>query len=186
VERTFNLDEAGLRERVRTALGAKGDRTEYVLEIMRRSRPGASPTDLYIAITTGMGTWINSITLAERKVKQQGAPVYMYRFSYESEVPVAPNVNYPMKTPHAMEIVFKFDHPQNGRAAGERPERFEAAHNMSASWAGFAKTSKPGFSGIPEWPAYDLTKRATMILDSSCHVENDPFSVERKLWQELG
>jgi para-nitrobenzyl esterase len=185
VERVFNLDETALKERVRTALGKKADRTEYVLETMRKSRPGATPTDLFIAITTGMGTWFSSVTLAERKVKQQGAPVYMYRFSYESEVPVSATVKYPMKTPHAMEIVFKFDHPQNSKNAGNRPERFQAAHNMAASWAGFARASKPGTQGVPDWPAYDLTKRATMILDSTCHVENDPFSIERKLWQEL-
>lgn len=185
VEKTFNLDEAGLRERVRAALGTKGDKTDHVLEVLRKSRPKASPTDLFVAITTGMGTWFSSIVLAERKVQQNGAPVYMYRFSYESEVPVAPSVNYPMKTPHAIEIVFKFNHPENSGNSGNRPERFDAARNMSHAWAAFARTSNPSFDGIPKWPAYTLKDRATMILDAKCTVENDPFREERLLWSEL-
>ena len=185
VERIFNLDEAGLRESVRTVLGAHADKTDHVIEVVRKSRPKASPTDLYVAITTGMGTWISSIILVERKVEQNGAPVYMYRFSYESEVPVAPTVDYPMKTPHALEIVFKFNHPENSPNSGNRPERFQAARNMSHAWASFARTSNPSSEGIPKWPAYTLKDRATMILDAKCTVENDPFRDERLLWSQL-
>jgi para-nitrobenzyl esterase len=181
----FNLDEAGLRERVRTALGAKADKTDHVIDVYRRGRPKASPTDLYIAITTGMGTWANSITLAERKVEQKGAPVYMYRFSYESEVPVAPTINYPMKSPHAMEMAFKFNHPENSRNTGNRPERFQAARNMSEAWATFAKTGDPSFDGIPRWPAYTMERRATMILNAQCEVIDDPDREERLLWKEV-
>jgi para-nitrobenzyl esterase len=181
----FNLDEAGLHERVRTALGPKADKTDHVIDVYRRGRPNASPTDLYIAITTGMGTWANSITLAERKVEQKGASVFMYRFSYESEVPVAPSINYPMKAPHAMEMAFKFNHPENSKNTGDRPERFQAARNMSQAWATFARTSNPSFDGIPKWPAYTLEQRATMILNVHCEVVNDPDREERLLWKEV-
>jgi len=185
VEKLFNMTEETLRERVRTALGANADQADQVIEVVRRNRPKASPTDLYVAITTGMGTWYNSILLAERKVQQHGAPVFMYRFAYESEVPVAPNVNYPLKAAHGMEIVFKFDHPEMGRNAGNKPERFQAAKNMSRSWAAFAKTSNPSVEGLPPWPAYTLNERATMILNTQCSVEKDPFAEERKLWEKI-
>ena len=182
----FNLDEAGLRQRVAKVLRDKADKTDHVLEVYRQSRPKASPTDLYIAITTGMGMWNNVVTLAERKVDQHGAPVFMYVFAYESEVPVAASINYPMKSPHAMEIAFKFNHPENSKNTGNRPERFQAARNMSRAWATFARTSNPSFDGIPRWPAYTTDTRATMFLDAECRVVNDPFSTERKLWKELG
>jgi para-nitrobenzyl esterase len=109
----------------------------------------------------------------------------MYVFAYESEVPVAPTINYPMKSPHAMEIAFKFNHPENSRGTGNRPERFQTARNMSRAWATFARTSDPSFDGIPRWPAYTLDTRATMFLDAECRVVNDPFSTERRLWREL-
>lgn len=181
----FNLDSAGLRERIARALGDKSDQVDRVLEVYRSSRPKASPTDLYIAITTGMGMWHNVITLAERKVEQHVAPVYAYVFAYESEVPVAKTIDYPMKSPHAMEIAFKFNHPEASRNAGNRPERFQAARNMSQAWATFARTSNPSFEGIPRWPAYNLDTRATMFLDAECRVVNDPYASERQLWKEV-
>jgi para-nitrobenzyl esterase len=182
----FNLDDAGLRKRVAKALRDKGDKVDQVLEVYRHSRPKASPTDLYIAITTGMGMWARVTTLAERKVEQKGAPVFMYVFAYPSEVPVAPTIQYPMKSPHAMEIAFKFNHPEDNKNTGNRPERFQAARNMSQAWATFARTSNPSFDGIPRWPAYTLDTRATIFLDAECRVVNDPYSAERRLWREIG
>jgi para-nitrobenzyl esterase len=182
----FNLDDAGLRQRIAKTLRDKADKVDEVLAVYRKSRPNASPTDLYIAITTGMGMWARVITLAERKVEQKGAPVFAYVFAYESEVEVAPTIHYPLKSPHAMEIAFKFNHPENSRSTGKRPERLQAARNMSKAWATFARTSNPSFDGIPRWPAYSLDTRATMFLDAECRVVNDPYSAERKLLQQLG
>jgi para-nitrobenzyl esterase len=181
----FNLDDAGLRQRIAKGLGDKAGQVDRVLEVYRKSRPKASPTDLYIAITTGISMWHNVITLAERKVEQHGAPVFAYVFAYESEVPVAKTINYPLKSPHAMEIAFKFNHPEVNRSAGNRPERFQAARNMSQAWATFARTGNPSFEGIPRWPAYTLETRATMFLDAECRVVNDPFPTERQLWHSL-
>jgi para-nitrobenzyl esterase len=159
---------------------------DHVLDVYRKGRQKASPTDLYIAITTGMGMWANSIMLAERKVAQKSAPVFMYMFAYESEVPVAKTIQYPMKSPHAMEIAFKFNHPENSPNAGNRPERFQAARNMSQAWATFARAGNPSFAGIPDWPAYTLDTRATMILDAQCRLVKDPYSAERLLWRDIG
>jgi para-nitrobenzyl esterase len=179
----FSLDEAQLRERLKARYGENADR---VLDVVRRGRPGASPADLFIAITTGQWMWHDAVVMAERKAALAAAPVYMYQFAYESEVPVAPGVPYPQKAAHAMEIVFKFDHPELSYEAGRRPERFEAARNMSAAWAAFARNGNPSGPGLPEWPAYDTRRRATMILDAKCRVVDDPFADERKLWDELG
>jgi para-nitrobenzyl esterase len=179
----FSLDDATLRARLKERYGDQADR---VLEVHRRGRPSASPTDLFVAITTGQWMWHNAIVLAERKTALKAAPVYMYQFAYESEVPVAPGVAYPTKAAHAMEIAFKFDHPETSPEAGRRPERFQAARNMSAAWAAFARTGNPGHAGIPGWPAYDTGRRATMVLDAECRVVDDPHREERLLWQELG
>ena len=179
----FSLDEAGLRTRLEPSLGKHLDR---VLEVYRRSRPQASPTDLYIAIGTAQFMWRGAITMAERKVERHAAPVYMYLFAYESEVPVAPGVPYPQKAAHAMEMAFKFDHPDNNPDAGKRPERYQAARNMSRAWAAFARTSNPSHDEIPEWPAYTLDRRATMILNAECRVIDDPYREERLVWTELG
>jgi para-nitrobenzyl esterase len=179
----FSLDDASLRERLKARFGEKAGR---ILEVYRRSRPEASPSDLLVAITTGQWFWRSSVVLAERKAALKAAPVFMYEFAYESEVPVAPGVAYPTKAAHAMEIAFKFDHPETSPMAGQRPERFKAARNMSAAWAAFARTGNPSHPGIPTWPAYDTERRATMRLDVECRVVDDPHREERLLWEELG
>ena len=48
------------------------------------------------------------------------------------------------------------------------------ADMFAATWATFAKTGNPNNDKIPNWPAYDATRRATMIFDSDTRVENDP------------
>ena len=128
--------------------------------------------------------WTSALALAERKLAQKGAPVYMYMFTYESETPVAPGINYLTKAAHAMEIPFKFNHPESSTGTGKRPARFKAARNMSRAWAAFARTSNPSHDEIPKWPAYTLDTRATMFLDAECKVVNDPFKEERLLWQQ--
>jgi len=170
----FSLDEAGMRKRLRTSLG---DKTDRIVDVYHHSRPNASPADIYIAITTAQFMWNNAIVMAERKVALHAAPVYMYQFAYESEVPVSPTVPYPQKAAHAMEMAFKFDHPDNNPDAGKRPERYQAAKNMSSAWTAFARSGNPG------WPAYTLVERATMILDAECKVVNDPYREERLVWQ---
>ncbi|PWT99050.1 MAG: carboxylesterase/lipase family protein [Terriglobia bacterium] len=177
----FSLDEPGVRKALEPSLG---ENTGRVLETYRRSRPGASPTDLYVAITTARWMWTNAITLAERKVAQKGAPVYMYLFAFELEAPAAPGVTYPTKAAHATEIAFKFNHPDIVNS--KRPDRFKAARNMSRAWASFARSSNPNHDEIPHWPAYTLEDRATMFLDAECRLVHDPFHEERLLWQQLG
>lgn len=176
----FSLDDAGLRKALEPSFGEK---TGRILEVYRKSRPGASPTDLYVAITTARWMWNNAITLAERKVAQNGAPVYMYVFAFESEAPAARGVSYPSKAAHAMEMPFKFNHPE--RVNSKREDRFKAARNMSRAWASFARSGNPSHDEIPNWPAYTLDRRATMFLDAECRVVNDPYREERILWQEM-
>ncbi len=176
----FSLTDAQLSERL---LGSLGEKTKDVIKSYRRSRPNTSATELYIAITSAQ-TFLNSaITLAERKVAQKAAPVYMYRFDYENELPVSDTIPHPRGAMHAIEIPFKFNHPE-GLAffTGNRPERFKAARNMSAMWAAFAKSSNPNAEALPKWPAYTLERRATMIIDVECKVIDDPNRIEREAW----
>jgi len=178
----FSMDEAGLRQRLEPLLK---ERTNRVLEAYSRSRPNASPVDLYVAITTARWMWMDTVTLAERKVALEAAPVFMYVFAFESEVPAAPGVDYPSGAAHAAEIPFKFNHPESG-FTGQRKARFKAARNMSRAWATFARTGNPSHDEIPRWPRYTLDERATMFLDAECRVVNDPWREERLLWREVG
>jgi para-nitrobenzyl esterase len=178
----FSMDEQGLRRRLEPTYK---DKTDRILEVYGKNRPDASPTDLYIAITTARWMWLNAITLAERKVALQAAPVYMYIFAYQSQEPILPGISYPAGAAHAAEIPFKFNHPGDSLSSDTNPEKAQAVRNMSRAWASFARNSNPSHDEIPEWPAYTLQERATMFLDAECRVVNDPYRKERLLWSEL-
>ena len=65
------------------------------------------------------------------------------------------------------------------------PASVKTAENMSQMWSTFARTGKPGAKGQPEWPAYDTTRRATMLINAECKVVDDPFSLERDFWERM-
>ena len=178
----FTLQESGLIPRVRTIMGRDAFRA---IEVYRRSRPDASPTELLVAINTAEWIWANTIIAAERKAAQKAAPVYTYVFAYESETPAVEGVPYPIKAPHAGEIPFKFNHPDSNIVTGKRPERLQVAYNMSRAWASFARTGDPSHDRIPKWQPYTLQERATMFIDTRFKVVNDPWREERLFWEEV-
>jgi para-nitrobenzyl esterase len=56
---------------------------------------------------------------------------------------------------------------------------------MSGTWAAFARSGRPSHAALPDWPAYDATDRATLILDATCRIAHDPGRETRVLWQEI-
>ncbi len=189
----FNLTDSGLKERLQKEFGDNADR---VLATYRKSRPDASPADLYIAISTARMIGLGAITIAERKYAQHGAPVYAYIFMHESDV-IVPGTQHKLGAAHALEIPYKFNNiqplekaragapAQRDMMSDHSPGSVETARHMSEMWSTFARTGHPGAKGQPHWPAYDTSKRATMEIDAECKVVDDPFSLERKLWEEL-
>jgi para-nitrobenzyl esterase len=171
------LSEQEMRERVAAVAGAE---TDHVIETYRRLHPNMNPAERLIATLTDSNFRIRSLMLAERKAKQSGAPVYMYSFEWETPVQGGR-----LKAPHALDVPFTFDTIDLTNATDRSPVAHKLAATMSGAWAAFAHTGKPEHPGIPAWPAYDLDRRATLILDTECRVEDDPRGETRKLWQAI-
>ena len=181
----FKLDFEGLKSRLEKQYGEK---TDEIIRAYREARPEASASGIFVAISSITMMGIGSIEIAEKKSAQNGASVYLYNFGYKSEVKI-PGTDYPLGTPHAMDIQFKFYNlvdeygdarsPENSMG-GSRPGRIQASKNFAEFWTAFAKTGKPVSEGQPQWPAYNLNNRPVMRIDSECTVINDRFSLERK------
>jgi para-nitrobenzyl esterase len=156
------------------------ERAEDLIATYRRTRPGSTPHDLLVAITSEL-IRIDSIRIAERKMAGGTAPVYMYLFTWES-----PALNGMLKACHVLEIPFVFNNlePATG-LVGDTSERSTLAEKMSGAWAAFVRSGDPNHDGIPHWPAYTTEERATMIFDMECRVENDPYGEERKAWDRI-
>ncbi len=170
-----------------------GDDTQKIIEAYRNARPDASAPDIYVAVTSINLMGLGSIDIAEKKAKQNGAPAYLYNFGYKSETKI-PGTDYPVGTPHAMDITFKFNNevpPEEGEEprmgfGGNRPERFVASRKMAELWTTFARTGVPGAKDVPEWPPYDLETRATMRIDENCEVIYDRYGKELRMWRSIG
>jgi len=165
-----------------------GNNTQTIVDTYRKTMLNSSPSQLWVAIESINMMGLGSITIAERKVQQQGAPVYLYNFGYKSEAKV-PGTDYPFGTPHAMDITFKFYNEnanKPGFFSGNNPDRLTASHNMAELWTTFAHTGKPAAKNVPEWPAYNLDTRPTMRIDTKCEVINHRFKDELAMWRSIG
>lgn len=179
----YGIDLEALRAKLEPRFG---ENTARIVETYQRSRPTASPTDIFVAVQSVAMMGFGSIEIAQRKAMQGGAPVYLYNFGYKSEAKL-PGTDYPMGTPHAADIAFKFNNVESpGPFSGSRPERLVASHNFAELWTTFARTGRPAASGQPAWPAYDLTRRATYRIDAACEAIDDRYTHERELWTSLG
>ncbi|GAA1656051.1 carboxylesterase/lipase family protein [Actinoplanes couchii] len=168
----FRIDDAGLRRELsRTYQGAELDR---IIATFRRSRPRATPAQLYFAITTSP-IWRDAIKIAEA---HHHAPVFMYQLAYPDPT-VVPGTDFPLGSPHASDIPLKFANTPADRPAGERA----TARHMSALWAGFAHDGHPNAPQVPRWPAYTPRTRATMWIDARCRIVDDPDRAERLFWK---
>ncbi|KRA98022.1 para-nitrobenzyl esterase [Devosia sp. Root685] len=178
----FDMDDAALRERLSGTY--QGEQLDDLVNTFKASRPDASPSQIYFAITTS-AIWKDSVKIAEAKVKQGGAPVFMYHLAYQSPVTI-PETDYPIGSPHAADINIKFANTDKNldfyMYSDTSPERQATASHMSALWAGFARTGVPQAEGVVEWPAYDLETRPTMWIDAECRIENDLDAEVRKVW----
>lgn len=181
----LKLDEAGLLARARKEVG---DAAPDLVAAYRKDRPGASPSQVYVAMVSALFSGVGARTIAERKIAQGGAPVYLYSLTYKRG-DLVPGTDYPFGALHGLDMAIKFDNPDPPPAdtglaplAGLRPERFAICRTMSELWANFARTGKPSAADQPEWPAYSLVTRAVMNIDVPCRVENDPHPAERAFW----
>ncbi len=171
------LTEQELRERVAPVAD---EHTDRVIEAYRRLYPGMNPAERLIATLTDANFRIRSLIVADHKARQAGAPVYMYSFEWETPVRGGR-----LKAPHALDVPFTFDTIDLTNATDRSAAAHKLAATMSATWAAFARAGVPDNAAIPHWPMYDVTTRATMMLDAECRIENDPRGETRQLWQAI-
>jgi len=183
----LSLDEAEVKRRLSAEYGA--DNGARLYDVYRHSRPDVLPSQILMAIESAGIMGAGSIAIAERKAAQSRAPVFAYVLTEHISARV-PGTNYPIGAMHAMDIRYKFDNvglspAGRGQSAEEAADHELAAKNMSRLWAAFARTGTPAATGQPAWPAYDLRLRATMMIAARCHVANDPYPEERRVWETL-
>ncbi|MDP1962080.1 MAG: carboxylesterase/lipase family protein [Reyranella sp.] len=164
-----------LSEGLKPYLGA---RTAEVIAVYRKAQPLKPADEIAISIVSDLGIRSLSLQIAERKLAQKAAPVFVYLFAWETPV-----LGGRLRSCHTLEIPFVFGNVETAALTGDDPARLALAEKMSRAWLAFARHDRPGHAGLPAWPGYSTAERATMIFDEACRVENDPYGIERRVWE---
>jgi para-nitrobenzyl esterase len=170
------MTDADLLKRVSASVGP--EQAPKVIDMYRAGAPNDKPMHLWTSIVTDQMFTHSSVLLAERKLAQHAAPVYMYKINWESPV-----LGGKLRAPHAVELPFVFDNVDVSAGlvgAGAGQDAMAAA--MSRTFAAFARTGNPNIEGYPHWPVYTLEKRETFVYDVPPRVVSDPNSAYRVFW----
>jgi para-nitrobenzyl esterase len=84
---------------------------------------------------------------------------------------------------HCQDLAFWFDNiDRAAQATGGTDDARALAGRMSAAFVAFARTGDPNHAGLPAWPAYTISSRATMVFENErVTVKNDPDNRARVL-----
>ena len=108
-----------------------------------------------------------AIAQAKDRTAHGCAPVYLYRFDWESPV-----LDGHLGSSHCMEIPFVFDNVAlHYSITGGAPEDVELGHRISRAWTNFAKTGDPQSDGLPKWTAYSLEEGTTMVFNNVSEIQ---------------
>lgn len=177
------LAEDHLIARLDRALGHAGVDGATALEVYRERLGGAGAADVATALSTDQVFRAPATRLLERQAPH--ARVWSYLFTRASTAHGGL-----LGSCHALELPFVFDTldaPGMRGFVGERTEAAAAlAARMADAWVAFARDGDPSTAALGPWPAYDLDRRATMVLGSDCRVDDDPLAAERRLWARVG
>jgi para-nitrobenzyl esterase len=170
-----DMTEDTLKERLAQSGNANAD---ALVAAYRELHPDYAPRYLYTDVLTTRH-FMGASTLAERKAAQNAAPAYLYEFAWD-----APVDDGMLKAPHTIEIPFVFDNVDKGPILlGQDDSTVDLGKKMSAVWVAFARTGNPNTKHMPEWPAYDAQRRATMVFGTESKLMDDHRGAVRKLMQ---
>jgi para-nitrobenzyl esterase len=155
-----------------------GARAAEVIATYRQAQPKMKADEIGVTIVGDLGVRSLSLTIAERKLAQKAADVFVYLFVWETPV-----LDGRLRSCHTLEIPFVFNNLETAALTGTDPARLALGERMARAWIAFARSGKPGHGGLPAWPAYSVASRPTMIFDNECRIENDPYGNERKVWE---
>jgi para-nitrobenzyl esterase len=159
------------------------ERSRSMLQAYRQARSArGEPSDPYELLCAMVTDWLFRVP-ADRLAEAQSAhnaDVFAYRLDWRS--PVGEGV---LGACHAIDLPFVFGtHRLTHRWTGSGPEVEALAAAVGDAWVAFARNGNPATDSLP-WPAFDSTRRSTMVLERRCHIEERPQEDERLCWDGI-
>jgi para-nitrobenzyl esterase len=158
-----SLDQ--IAEFIKNKYGNKSD--AYIAAVKKAYPTDTRPSDL---IDVDLMFRPGAVIQASTKSKlTQGAPVYMYLFSWQS-----PIMDGKYKAIHCIELPFVFNNiARCEEMTGGNKEAYVLADKVSDAWINFAKVGNPANAKMPSWPKFTANEGATMFFDTTCTVRNN-------------
>jgi para-nitrobenzyl esterase len=145
--------------------------------------PAYSPADVFFASTTASRSWRGQVIEADRRAAQAQAAPHTWVFQFDWRTPIDGGR---WGAHHGLDVPFVFDTvslvPEK---VGTGNDAVRLASRMSGMLLAFARSGRPDAPGLPSWPAYDLSRRATMVFDTTIRVVDDPRGHERRLFAQV-
>lgn len=153
---------------------------EWVAAQFRERYPAYSPTEVFYAATTAGRSWRGQVIEADERARAGAKATWVYQLDYQS--PVKPERGAPHT--HDIPLVFgTLDAEGSITGAGEAARR--VSRQIMDAFVALARKGDPSHGGLPQWPAYSLPERPTMIFDTASRAENDPRRWERELFARV-
>lgn len=151
-----------------------------IIATYKSEQPQSNAADIYFEATSDARFGIGSVRQAQRKVKQGGAPTYLYHFNWDTPVDGGK-----WRSPHALEIGMVFDNvAKSVSMSGEGAEQQRIADIMAETWISFARDGNPDNPLIPHWQPFDLKDRSLMVLDETPELVEDGRGPIMRLFAE--
>jgi para-nitrobenzyl esterase len=146
--------------------GKYGDKSDALVAAYQKAYPDLAPSD-WLKVDSIFRS--GSIAVAQLKADQNGAPVYMWLFTWKT-----PIMDGYLKASHCAEIPFVFDNIALAeQVTGGGKAAYALAEKVSLAWINFARYGNPNHKNLPDWPAYTRANGATMIFDNTSVVRNN-------------
>jgi len=153
------------------------ERAQKIWDAYAAEMPNAPETEISGMIGTDWSYRVPAIRIAEAEAKHDRA--WMYAFAYQGKGPYFTNAH------HALDLPFWFGTLVYPKAAAlflghdANEKELELSNAMQRALGSFAR------NGRPDWPAYNLKSRETMIFNLASKVASNPRSDARKLWDGI-
>jgi len=152
---------------------------EWVVARYRERFPDWSPERIFYAATTAGRSWPGQVIEADARAGA-GAPTWVYQVDFQS--PTQPRRG----APHTMDIALAFGTLEaEGSYTGTGREARSLSAAMMKAFSTFARRGDPNAAGVPNWPAYRLPERITMVWDVKSATVADPRRWERELFARV-
>lgn len=149
---------------------------EWVVAQYRRRFPDWTAERIFYAATTAGRSWPGQVIEADARASA-GAPTWVYQVDFQS--PTQPRRG----APHTMDIALAFGTlDAEGSYTGTGGEARALSRAIMQAFTAFARSGDPNAPGVPDWPAYRLPERMTMVWDKKSAAVADPRRWERELF----